>query len=184
MQGLPFGRQRLLRIRKPSWEGKGEAMKHDRSALISARVLVVDDHEIVRSAVTTFLMSEGFTIVGQAVSGEDAIRLATATQPDIVIMDVRMPGMGGIRATRDLRAVSPKSQVVGWSVTADRDTVLSMMEAGACAFVPKGERDQLIAVLRRIARELQKPGKQECEEATGEPHSSPGTGSVTDAMRP
>lgn len=51
-------------------------MIHDKSTLISVRVLVVDDHEIVRRAVSTFLMSEGFSIVGQAVSGEDAIRLA------------------------------------------------------------------------------------------------------------
>ena len=132
---------------------KGKAMKQDTTEAGPVRLLLVDDQKLFREAISPALIREGFAIAGEAGTGEDAVSLAQRIHPDIVLMDVRMPGMGGVRATAALLKVSPKSRVVGLSMSSDRDTVLQMMQAGACAFVAKGEQDDLIAVLRRLGTE-------------------------------
>lgn len=140
--------QRYHRVRR-----KGAAMRHDTRTSGPLRVLLVDDHKMLLDALSSVLRREGFSIVDEAGTGEDAVCAARSCQPDIVLMDVRMPGMGGVRATAALLKVSPRSRVVGLSMSSDRDTVLQMMQAGACAFVAKAEQDDLIAVLRRLKTE-------------------------------
>lgn len=133
---------------------KGTAMKHSTTTSEQPlRVLLVDDHRVVREALAAVLRREGFGVVDEAGTGEDAVRMARSSQPDIVLMDVRMPGMDGVHATAALLKVSPKSKVVGLSMSSHRDTILQMMKAGASAFVPKGEQDDLIVVLQRLKAE-------------------------------
>lgn len=116
----------------------------------SVRLLLVDDHKTFRQTLAALLTDDGFVIVGEAGTGENAVRLAQSTQPDIVLMDVQMPGMDGVRATAELLKVSPRSQVVGLSLC-DGNTMLQMMKAGASVFVPKTKLESLLAVLHGMA---------------------------------
>ena len=101
-------------------------------------VLVADDRPPFRRAVRTILnATPGFELLGEAVSGEDAVALTRALCPDVVLMDVRMPGMGGIEATRRIRAVAGGTVVVLVSSYPEQDLPGGASDCGAVAFVPK-----------------------------------------------
>jgi len=125
-------------------------IKRKSKTLVPVRILLVDDHKGVRKALSLFLTGEGFSIVGEAASGEVAVLMAQHLQPDVVTMDVRMPGMGGVQATEELLKVSPNSRVIGLSMSNDSNTVLELMGAGACAFVAKNDEITLLSVLHRL----------------------------------
>ena len=129
-------------------------MTNDMNASASVRVLLVDDYGAFRQSLSILLTDEGFNIVGEAGTGEEAVRLAQSTQPDIVLMDVCLPGMDGVRATAELLKIAPKCQVVGFSLCGDGNTVLRMMKAGASVFVPKTKPESLLAVLHGMAEVL------------------------------
>ncbi len=119
------------------------------------RVLVVDDQELVRSGFCVILeAAEGITVVGEAASGEAAVAAAAAHQPDVVLMDVRMPGMGGLEATRLLTRSSPNPQTpkVIMLTTFDLDEyVYEALRAGASGFLLKDSpRADLIAAVRAV----------------------------------
>ncbi|MGC3976467.1 MAG: response regulator [Nitrospira sp.] len=102
------------------------------------RVLLVDDHAMLRQGVRTVL--EGYPdieVVGEANNGEQALLLAQSLQPKIVIMDINMPGMDGIEATRRLKIEQPETLVIGLSVHNDWQIEEAMREAGAVSFLPK-----------------------------------------------
>ena len=102
------------------------------------RVLLVDDHAMLRQGVRTVL--EGYPdieIVGEANNGEQALLLAQSLQPKIVIMDINMPGMDGIEATRRLKLEQPETLVIGLSVHNDWQIEEAMRAAGAVSFLPK-----------------------------------------------
>ena len=119
----------------------------------SVRLLLVDSHKAFRQRLATILTNEGFSIVGEAGTGEEGVRLARSTQPDIVLMDVYVTGMDGVRATAELLKVSTKSQVVGLSLC-DGNTMLRMMKAGASVFVPKTKLGSFLNVLHGMAEVL------------------------------
>jgi len=113
------------------------------------RVLVVDDHPVVRAAVIDLLESTaGVSVVGQAVDGLDAIERAEQVKPDVVLMDVTMPNMSGIEATRRLTAERSGASVLMFSAEARLCVVRAAREAGAIGFVTKGCRAR--EVLRAI----------------------------------
>jgi two-component system NarL family response regulator len=103
-----------------------------------ARVILVDDHQMLRDGLRAIIdMTDEFEVVGEAFDGRSAIDLAAALRPDVVVMDVVMPGMNGIEATHRIVSENPKTKVVALSVYTDRRYVANMLEAGAAAYVLK-----------------------------------------------
>jgi DNA-binding NarL/FixJ family response regulator len=117
------------------------------------RVLLVDDQPAVRQGLQIRLVLEpDVEVVGEAGDGAGAISLAQSLRPDVILMDVRMPGMDGISAVRTLRAVAPESAVVILSLYDDASTRAGAEEAGAAAFVAKHQVEEtLLAAIRRAA---------------------------------
>jgi DNA-binding NarL/FixJ family response regulator len=107
------------------------------------RVLVVDDHPMARAAVVDMVASTAdFALVGTAADGCEGVALAQRVEPDIVLMDVTMPVMSGIEATRQLREARPGTRVLVFSAEARRDTVQAAREAGAAGFIRKGSHER------------------------------------------
>ena len=117
------------------------------------RILLVDDQPAVRQGLQIRLVLEpDVEVVGEAGDGAGAISLAQSLRPDVILMDVRMPGMDGISAVRTLRAVAPESAVVILSLYDDAKTRARAQEAGAAAFVAKHKVEEtLLAAIRRAA---------------------------------
>jgi DNA-binding NarL/FixJ family response regulator len=102
------------------------------------RLLVVDDHDMLREALVELLVQAGFDVVGQAADGADAVALAKELEPEVVLMDLRMPVMGGLDATRLIKDACPPTQVV--LLTAFESPALQQQaeEAGCFAYLVKG----------------------------------------------
>lgn len=106
---------------------------------MGTRVLIVDDHRMVRQLLRTLLEQQaGTRVVAEAENGREAVLKAKAERPDVVIMDVSMPEMNGIEATRRLTAECPEVKVIALSMSFEPRFVREMMEAGACGYVLKG----------------------------------------------
>jgi len=103
------------------------------------RVLVVDDHELVRSGITRMLADDpDIDVIGQSSSGEDAIEFVRKGRPDIVLMDIRMPGIGGLEATRRILRIDDTIRVIVVTVCADDPYPARVMQSGATAYITKG----------------------------------------------
>jgi DNA-binding NarL/FixJ family response regulator len=103
------------------------------------RVVVVDDHQIVRDGLVALLGAlDGLEVVGTAKDGVDALHVVAETAPDVVVMDIQMPELDGIEATRRLTSRSPEVRVVMLTMNEDDDTVLSAVRAGASGYLLKG----------------------------------------------
>lgn len=103
------------------------------------RVVVVDDHQIVRDGLTALLGAlHGIEVVGSAADGRDALHVVEETAPDVVVMDIQMPRLDGIEATRFLTGRSPDVRIVMLTMNEDDDTILSAMRAGARGYLLKG----------------------------------------------
>ena len=116
-------------------------------------VLLVDDHAVVRQGVRFFLESqEEFTIVGEAESGETAVKLAAEQIPDVVLMDLVMPEMDGVEATRQVKKISPRSQIVVLTSYHDDEYIFPALQAGAISYILKDTRmEELAEAVRRAA---------------------------------
>jgi two-component system invasion response regulator UvrY len=102
------------------------------------RVMVVDDHQLVRTGISRLLAdAEGIEIVGQAGSGEDAIDMIKDVHPDVVLMDVQMPGIGGLEATRRSLRVDPDLKIIALTVYDDEPFPSRLMNAGAVGYLTK-----------------------------------------------
>ena len=101
------------------------------------RVLLADDHAMMREGLSVLLTGAGMEIVGSVGNGREAVRLARATTPDVVLMDLTMPEMNGIEATREIRTRMPATQVVVLSMHSNREHVHQAMKAGAMGYVLK-----------------------------------------------
>jgi DNA-binding NarL/FixJ family response regulator len=117
------------------------------------KLLLVDDQSIVRQGLRRRLLLEpDISVVGEASSGEQALELVQSLDPDIVLMDVEMPGMNGITATAAMHVSSPQSTVVMISIHDDVQTRALALAAGAAAFVEKrGAVEVLLATIRQLA---------------------------------
>lgn len=115
-------------------------------------ILIVDDHPISREGVRQFLRRErDFSIVGEAADGEEAIRLAAELKPDIIIMDMGMPKLNGLEATRQIKADYPDIMVLVLTVHADDEHIFSLLEAGAEGYLLKTvQKGELIRAIRSI----------------------------------
>ncbi|MGV8859986.1 MAG: UvrY/SirA/GacA family response regulator transcription factor [Pseudomonas sp.] len=103
------------------------------------RVLVVDDHDLVRTGITRMLADiDGLQVVGEADSGEESLKQARELKPDVVLMDVKMPGIGGLEATRKLLRSHPDIKVVAVTVCEDDPFPTRLLQAGAAGYMTKG----------------------------------------------
>lgn len=116
------------------------------------KVLVVDDHDLVRTGITRMLADiEGLQVVGQAESGEDALRLARELKPDVVLMDVKMPGIGGLEATRKLMRSQPDVRVLAVTVCEEDPFPTRLMQAGASGYLTKGAAlEEMVQAIRQV----------------------------------
>lgn len=116
------------------------------------RLLLVDDHQIVRAGLRMLFSAEPeVEIIGEANSGEEAVTLANALQPDVILMDVAMPGIGGIEATRRIKAAQPKIAVLALTMHEDEEYFFEMLAAGASGYVPKrAAPDDLLSAIRIV----------------------------------
>jgi DNA-binding NarL/FixJ family response regulator len=118
------------------------------------RVLIADDHVVVRAGLGQLLGSFGdVTVVGASSDGDDAVRMAIQTRPDIVLMDLSMPGVDGVEATRKIVAALPDTRVVIFTSFSDRERILAAVDAGAIGYLTKdAEPDDLHRGLLAAAR--------------------------------
>ncbi|UUY07616.1 UvrY/SirA/GacA family response regulator transcription factor [Pseudomonas sp. J452] len=114
------------------------------------KVLVVDDHDLVRTGITRMLADiDGLQVIGQADSGEEALKKARELKPDVVLMDVKMPGIGGLEATRKLLRSYPDLKVI--AVTACEDDLFPtrLLQAGAAGYLTKGAAlEEMVQAIR------------------------------------
>jgi DNA-binding NarL/FixJ family response regulator len=117
------------------------------------RVLIADDHALFRYGVRAMLASEDdFEVSGEAATGEEAVELAAELAPDVILMDIQMPGINGIEATRRIVEKDPKVGVVVVTMFEENDSVFAAMRAGARGYVLKGaDADEVIKVVRAVA---------------------------------
>ena len=115
------------------------------------KVLLADDHAMMREGISVLLTKAGMEIVGSVGNGRDAVRVATATRPDVVLMDLTMPEMNGIEATRQICARTPATQVVMLSMHSNREHVYQAMNAGATGYVLKDAASaELVKAVRAV----------------------------------
>ena len=115
------------------------------------RVLVVDNHELVRSGITRMLADNpDLDVIGQASSGEDAIEFVRENRPDIVLMDIRMPGIGGLEATRRILRLDDSIRVIVVTACADDPYPSRVMQSGAQAYITKGaDIQEMVRAIRK-----------------------------------
>lgn len=116
------------------------------------KVLIVDDHHVVRRGLLFFLKTQkDIEVVGEASNGKEAIELTASLQPDIILMDLVMPEMDGIQATKHIKAKYPNIQIIMLTSFSDRDHVVPAIEAGAAGYQLKDiEPDELVLAIRRV----------------------------------
>jgi DNA-binding NarL/FixJ family response regulator len=117
------------------------------------RVLIADDHTLFRSGLRGMLArAEGFEVVGEAKTGEEAVKRAAEVRPEIIFMDIQMPNMNGIEATRRVVEANPAVGVVMLTMFGDDDSVFAAMRAGARGYVLKGaDAEEVLNVVRAVA---------------------------------
>ena len=117
------------------------------------KILLVDDHELVRSGIRLILERvAGFVVVAEAKSGEDAIRYCRKDAPDIVLMDVNMPGIGGLEATKQIVRMSENTRVICLSMHTENPIPAKVMQMGASGFITKdAESEEMIRAIHKVA---------------------------------
>ena len=117
------------------------------------RVLLADDHALFRDGIASLLGAWGFDVVGQAADGAAAVALAARLDPDLVLMDVRMPGVDGLEATRRIAAANPRIAIVMLTVSEDEDDLFGAVKAGARGYLMKNlEAVEFRAMLEAVGR--------------------------------
>ncbi len=118
------------------------------------RVLIADDHPLFRHGMRTLLnATPDIEVVGEATTGEEAIALAESLRPDLVLMDIKMPGINGIEATRRLRAVAPEVRILVVTMFEDDASVFTVMRAGARGYVLKDtDKDDMLRAIQGVGR--------------------------------
>ncbi|HWM13027.1 MAG TPA: response regulator transcription factor [Gaiellaceae bacterium] len=114
--------------------------------------MLVDDHDLFRTGLRSLLEEQGLQVVGEAENGSTALRLTSELAPDVIIMDLKMPGLTGVETTRQISGMAPLARVVVLTISADDEDVMNAVMAGACGYLLKDSSiDQLIAGIRAAA---------------------------------
>ncbi len=117
------------------------------------RLMLVDDHEVVRTGLRSFLEAQGgLLVVAEAGSGEEALAVIEEAHPDVVVMDITMPGMDGLEATRQLKKCCPECQILALTVHEDKQYFIEMLAAGATGYLTKiAAAQELVSAIRAVA---------------------------------
>jgi DNA-binding NarL/FixJ family response regulator len=120
---------------------------------VSERILIVDDHPLTRDALAALLQQSGFTVVGQAADGETAVARADELAPDLILLDLSLPGMNGLEALPRLRAAAPAAEVVVLTASGTEENLLGAIRGGAAGYLLKSEPpERIVEFLRGVAR--------------------------------
>jgi NarL family two-component system response regulator LiaR len=119
---------------------------------MSIRILIADDHAVLREGMRNLLEREkDFEVVGEASDGEEAVKLATELKPDVVVMDIVMPKLSGIEATKLIKQANPPSAVLILTAYSDIRYILGLLEAGACGYLLKSARgSEVVGAIRAV----------------------------------
>jgi DNA-binding NarL/FixJ family response regulator len=128
----------------------GHGWRHDEC--MTVRILLADDHPVVRGGLRALLDTiDGLEVVGEVGDGEAAVREVQLSRPDVILMDVRMPVLDGVEATRRIRAAVPETAVLMLTMYDDDATVFTAMRAGARGYLLKGaEQDEIVGAVRAV----------------------------------
>jgi len=117
------------------------------------QVLLADDHQIMRQGLKSLLEREGFRVVAEAADGRDALRLAETSHPDVVILDLAMPGLNGVDAAREIARSSPKTKAILLTMHKEDAYVLQALSAGVSGYVLKTQASaDLVQAIREVTR--------------------------------
>jgi DNA-binding NarL/FixJ family response regulator len=120
---------------------------------MAERILLVDDHPLTRSALAGLLAQHGFDVVGEASDGEEAVESAAALRPDLVLLDLSMPGMDGLTALPRLREAAPDCEVVVLTASGTEENLLGAIRGGAAGYLLKSEPpERIVDFLRGVAQ--------------------------------
>ena len=146
----PIASERLPRFREGIPAHRATPDTDD--GVVTIRVLLADDHPVVRDGLAAVLARlEGFEVVGEAANGEEALKQAQLLRPDVVLMDVRMPGLDGVEATRRIRGAVPDTAVLMLTMYDDDATVFAAMQAGARGYLLKdADHEEIATALRGV----------------------------------
>lgn len=121
---------------------------------MTIRLMLADDHRMLREAMRRSMVDEGYDVVGEAADGVEAVQLASTLRPDVILMDVTMPNMDGVEATRRIRESLPDVKVVMLTMHADRDVVAEALRAGAVGYLVKDcSIDEISEAIRMVTRD-------------------------------
>jgi DNA-binding NarL/FixJ family response regulator len=116
-------------------------------------LVVVDDHDLYRSGLVNLLRANGFTVMAEAASGPEAVEVTLGEHPDVVLMDINLPGFDGVEAVRRISAASPEVRIVMLTVVADESTVIKALMAGAAGYVLKdAPMDDVLVGVQAVMR--------------------------------
>ena len=133
---------------------RSEVSEESRSdkELEELRVVLVDDHDRFRTGLKNLLEEQGVQVAGEAPNGQTALRLAAELVPDVVIMDLNMPGLSGVETTRHLTGIAPLARVVVLTISVEDDDVMDAVMAGACGYLLKDSSiEELLSGIRAAA---------------------------------
>jgi two-component system, NarL family, response regulator DegU len=119
---------------------------------VTIRLMLVDDHSVLRQGMRRTFEEEGYDVVAEANDGNEAIKLASLHRPDVIIMDVSMPGMDGVEATRRICAANPSQRIVMLTMHIDHTVMTDALKAGAIGYVTKDcTTDEIIDIVKQAA---------------------------------
>lgn len=120
--------------------------------MIEIKVLLADDHTLIRDGIRRILSLEpGFQVVGEAASGQEAVRLAGELSPDVILMDINMPGMNGIEASRQIKRDYADIEIIALTIHDDEEYICELVRAGVSAYLLKDvSADKLIFTIRQV----------------------------------
>jgi DNA-binding NarL/FixJ family response regulator len=118
-------------------ETEGTVREEPEDESVAERVLLVDDHDLFRTGLRNLLEEQGVQVVGEAGTGVEAIRYVRELAPDVVVMDLNMPGMSGVEATRQITSIAPLTRVVVLTISDQDGDVMDAILAGACGYLLK-----------------------------------------------
>jgi DNA-binding NarL/FixJ family response regulator len=120
---------------------------------MAERILLVDDHPLTRSALAGLLTQHGFDVVGEAADGEEAVEAAARLEPDLILLDLSMPGLDGLSALPRLRAAAPRCEVVVLTASGTEENLLGAIRGGAAGYLLKSEPpERIVDFLRGVAQ--------------------------------